>query len=135
MVKTFMVAALTLLTVGGSAAIDCPAHPRISDSHDPEMLRRCNSYWESITPAGRVERDNRGSGPYQFPPGYGYVYKCEDGREGRQTIFNHAAYCADVRGNYARLVMWDRSLTAAQKRELIAYDVHHCRCVQVKIDS
>jgi len=133
--KRFIVAALTLLTVGGSGAIDCPAHPRISDYHDSEMLRRCDSYWESNTSADRADRDNRASSPYQFPPGYGYVYKCEDGREGRQTIFNHAAYCADVRGNYARQVMWDRSLTAAQKQELISYDVRHCRCVQVKVNS
>jgi len=58
-----------------------------------------------------------------------------DGREGRQTIFNHAAYCAEVRGNNERQVMWDRSLTAAQKQELISYDMHHCRCVQVKVNS
>jgi len=135
--KRFIVAAVTLLTVGGSRGFDCPAHPRISDYRhpDPEMLLRCNSYWESNTPAGRAERDNRASSPYQFPTGYGYVYKCEDGREGRQTIFNHAAYCADVRGNYERQVMWDRSLPAAQKQELISYDMHHCRCVQVKVNS
>jgi hypothetical protein len=31
--------------------------------------------------------------------------------------------------------MWDRSLTAAQKQELISYDVRHCHCVQVKVNS
>jgi hypothetical protein len=62
--KRFIVAALTLLTVGGSGAIDCPAHPRISDYHDPEMLRRCNSYWESNTSADRAEPDHRASSPY-----------------------------------------------------------------------
>ena len=133
--KKFILAVVTLLTVGGSSAIDCPAHPRIGDYQDLGMLRRCSSFWESNTPARTAERDNRASSPYQFPPGYGYVYKCEDGREGRQTIFNHAAYCADVRGDYKRLVMWDRSLTAAQKQELIWYDSHHCRCVQVKFNS
>lgn len=133
--KRFIVAAMALLTVGGSGAIDCPSHPRISDYQDPEMLRRCNAYRESDTPVGTAKRDNRASSPYQFPPGYGYVYRCEDGREGRQTIFNHAAYCADVRGDYERLVMWDRNLTAARKQELISYDLHHCRCVQVKVNS
>ena len=102
-----------------------------------KILRRCAVATPTRSPTHQLAqpRDNRASSPYQFPPGYGYVYKCEDGREGRQTIFNHAAYCADVRGSYARQVMWDRSLTAAQKQELISYDVRHCRCVQVKVNS